>query len=93
MQIAVFSTKPYDRQFLDAANAAAGRRRRLTCLEARLARETAVLAHGAGAVCAFVNDMADAAALDELHERACGSSRCARQGSTTGTSRPRGASA
>jgi D-lactate dehydrogenase len=66
MQVAVFSAKPYDRQFLDAANAAAGGRHRLAYLEARLSPETAVLARGAGAACAFVNDLADAAALEEF---------------------------
>lgn len=66
MQIAVFSTKPYDRRFLEAANEAAGRRHRLTWLEPRLSPETAVLARGAGAVCAFVNDQADAAVLRQL---------------------------
>ncbi|MCB4824808.1 2-hydroxyacid dehydrogenase [Roseicella aerolata] len=64
MQVAIFSAKPYDRQFLDAANAAAGGRHHLAYLEARLSPETAVLAQGAGAVCAFVNDQADAAALE-----------------------------
>ncbi|MXP62467.1 2-hydroxyacid dehydrogenase [Roseomonas sp. M0104] len=64
MDVAVFSTKPYDRRFLDAANAAGGGKHRLTYLEARLAPDTAVLARGARAVCAFVNDRADAAALE-----------------------------
>lgn len=66
MQVAVFSTKPYDRRFLDAANAAAGGHHRLQYLEPRLSAETAVLARGAGAVCAFVNDVADAAVLGAL---------------------------
>ena len=64
MDVAVFSTKPYDRQFLDAAVAG---RHRLTCLEARLTPATAVLARGAGAVCAFVNDQVDEAVLEEFH--------------------------
>lgn len=63
MDVAIFSTKPYDRLFLDAA--AAGRHR-LTYLEARLTPETAVLARGAGAVCAFVNDAVDAAVLGKF---------------------------
>ncbi len=66
MDVAVFSAKPYDRQFLDAANAAAGGRHRLTYLEARLTHATAVLAKNAGAVCLFVNDVADDAALGEF---------------------------
>ncbi|MBL6457366.1 2-hydroxyacid dehydrogenase [Belnapia sp. T6] len=66
MQVAVFSTKPYDRRFLDAANAAAGGRHRLDYLEPRLSPATTVLARGADAVCAFVNDAADAATLEAL---------------------------
>jgi D-lactate dehydrogenase len=66
MQVAVFSTKPYDRRFLDAANEAAGGHHRLLYLEPRLSPETAVLARGAGTVCAFVNDTADAAVLRAL---------------------------
>jgi D-lactate dehydrogenase len=67
MDVAVFSTKPYDRHFLEAANAAAGHR--LRYLEPRLTPETAVLADGAGAVCAFVNDELDRAALRDLAGR------------------------
>lgn len=63
MDVTVFSTKPYDRRFLDAA---AGRHR-LSHLEARLTPDTAILARGVGAVCAFVNDQVDAAVLTELH--------------------------
>ena len=66
MDVAVFSTKPYDRRFLDAANAAAGGRHRFTYFEARLTRATAVLAKGAAAVCLFVNDQADEAVLGEF---------------------------
>ncbi len=69
MQIVVFSAKPYDRQFLDAANAAGGSRHRITYLEARLSPETAALAQGAQAVCAFVNDQADAVVLEEFARR------------------------
>jgi D-lactate dehydrogenase len=63
MDIAVFSNKPYDRQFLDTA--AAGRHR-LTYLEARLTPVTALLAQGCGAVCAFVNDQIDKPVLAEF---------------------------
>ncbi|KAA2237987.1 2-hydroxyacid dehydrogenase [Salinarimonas soli] len=66
MQIAVFSTKPYDRAFLTEANAGAGHRLRF--LEARLSPETASLAAGEGAVCAFVNDDLGAASLEALAE-------------------------
>lgn len=54
MQVAVFSSRPYDVASLTAANAAAGHR--LVFHEARLAPETAALAAGAEAVCPFVND-------------------------------------
>jgi D-lactate dehydrogenase len=67
MRIAVFSTKPYDQQFLDAANREADRPHQLTFLEPRLSAETAVLAAGAEAVCIFVNDAASAPVLEALH--------------------------
>jgi D-lactate dehydrogenase len=64
MKIAVFSAKPYDRQFLDAANERHGHE--LTYLEARLARETALLGAGHPTICAFVNDTVDAGVLEVL---------------------------
>ena len=64
MKAAVFSTKPYDRQFLDEANAAG--RHELHYLETRLTGATAALAQGANAVCLFANDRADAAAIESL---------------------------
>ena len=63
MKVAVFSTKPYDRRFLDGAN---GGRHALRFLDARLSADTASLAKGAEAVCAFVNDDLDAATLEAL---------------------------
>ncbi|HUG61981.1 MAG TPA: 2-hydroxyacid dehydrogenase [Methylomirabilota bacterium] len=63
MRVAVFSTKGYDRDFLDAANAGA---HTMTFLEPRLSPETAALAAGADAVCIFVNDAADAKTLGDL---------------------------
>lgn len=66
MRVAVFSTKPYDRQFLEAGNAAAGFPHDLAFLEARLSVETAPLAAGSGAVCAFVNDCLDRLVLERL---------------------------
>ncbi|WP_029009354.1 2-hydroxyacid dehydrogenase [Azospirillum halopraeferens] len=64
MRVAVYSAKPYDRTFLEAANANAGHR--LVFLEARLSVETVALAEDAEAVCVFVNDAADAATLARL---------------------------
>jgi D-lactate dehydrogenase len=45
MEIAVFSTKSYDRQFI---NAATSKQHKLHYLEAQLTGDTAVLADGAG---------------------------------------------
>lgn len=64
MEVSVFSTKPYDSQFLDGANASGGHR--LTYLETRLLPETAAAADGADAVCAFVNDDLGAEVLQIL---------------------------
>jgi D-lactate dehydrogenase len=65
MRIAVFSTKPYDREYLNAANR--DKLHELVFLEPRLTKETAPLANGFPAVCAFVNDQLDAATLEILH--------------------------
>jgi D-lactate dehydrogenase len=65
MQIAVFSAKSYDRAFMDLA--AVGKHR-LSYIEARLTPDTAVLARGAGAVCAFVNDQVNEAVLRQFKE-------------------------
>jgi D-lactate dehydrogenase len=46
MKVAVFSTKPYDRRFLDAANATAGHE--LIYLEERLNSRSAPFAAGRG---------------------------------------------
>jgi D-lactate dehydrogenase len=67
MKVAVFSTKAYDRRFLEAANA--DRRHELVFFEARLTADTAVLATGFPAVCAFVNDQLDEKTLKALAEQ------------------------
>jgi D-lactate dehydrogenase len=64
MHVTIFSAKPYDRRFLDQANAA--RAHDLTYLETRLSMETASLAKGADAVCVFVNDEVNAQVLAAL---------------------------
>ena len=64
MRVAVFSTKPYDSRFLTAANGEAGHE--LVYLEPRLSPETATLAAGCDAVCAFVNDDLSAPVLQTL---------------------------
>jgi D-lactate dehydrogenase len=63
LDVAVFSTKSYDRSFLDAANARDGARHRLIYFEPRLGPDTAMLAAGSNAVCAFVNDRLDRATI------------------------------
>lgn len=64
MRIAVFSTKSYDRTFLEAAAKGSGHEFRF--FEARLTRDTSGLARGVPAVCIFVNDEADEATLEAL---------------------------
>lgn len=61
MRVAVFSTKPYDRAYLAAANAIHGHD--LAFFEPRLTVDTAPLAEGFPVVCAFVHDTLDRAAL------------------------------
>lgn len=63
MDVTVFSTKPYDRRFLDEANRGV---HRLIYLESRLTIQTSASAMGAGGVCAFVNDELDADVLNKL---------------------------
>jgi D-lactate dehydrogenase len=64
MNIAVFNSKRYDRDYLDAANAASGHR--ITYFDVPLERETVSLAQAHDAVCIFVNDKADADVLETL---------------------------
>jgi D-lactate dehydrogenase len=64
VRIAVFSTKRYDRQALDAANEWHGHD--VTYFEARLTPETAALAASFEAVCPFVNDQLSADVIERL---------------------------
>lgn len=64
MIVAVYDTKPYDREVL--LRTAAGRPLEWRFLEFRLTRETAPTARGADAVCVFVNDELDAPCLQAL---------------------------
>jgi D-lactate dehydrogenase len=64
VRVAVFSTKSYDHEFLSSANDEPGHELRF--LEPRLTADTAPLAEGCGAVCAFVNDDLGKATLDRL---------------------------
>jgi D-lactate dehydrogenase len=64
MKVVIFSSKPYDEQFLKKFNSGFGHE--LTFLSEKLTSETAHFAGGAQAVCAFVNDTLDAATLEKL---------------------------
>lgn len=62
MKVAVFSTKPHDREYFGAAGSA----HEFRYFENRLRGETAALAKGFDAVCVFVNDELDADTIREL---------------------------
>lgn len=64
MKVAVFSTKPYDRQFLMAANSNGDHE--LTFFEARLTPETASLAAKFPVVCAFIHDQLNQETLSKI---------------------------
>lgn len=65
MKIAVFSSKPHDREFLQSGS------HEFTFLEPRLDATTGELARGFDGVCLFVNDTADAPAIDALADAGC----------------------
>ncbi|WP_417731676.1 2-hydroxyacid dehydrogenase [Rosistilla oblonga] len=65
MRIALFASKPYDRQFFDQANREG--EHEIVYIEARLSQQTVQLAEGFPAVCVFVNDLVDAEVLQQLH--------------------------
>lgn len=67
MKVAVFSTRNYDRQFLDRANAAG--KHELIYFETGLEPKTALLADSCPAICAFVNDDLGAETLKLLAEQ------------------------
>ena len=66
MRVAVFSAKAYDRDSLSEVNATLDEPHDLTFLEARLTPQTAAIAAGHDAVCAFVNDDLSAPTLAVL---------------------------
>ncbi len=65
MKIAVYSSKPYEKPFLDSANASA--KHDLGYLDARLSSTTVELARDVPAVSIFVGDDASAPVLRALH--------------------------
>lgn len=70
MKVAIFSTKSYDRQFLEAANLAnLDQQHQLSFFEARLDHNTAPLAVGFPVVCGFVNDDFSAETLKLLADQ------------------------
>jgi D-lactate dehydrogenase len=66
VKVAVYSAKLYDREFLAAANTAAGTPHELMFFDTRLNASTANLAAGAPAVCPFVNDDLDSTTIAAL---------------------------
>ena len=62
MKIAVFSTKSYDKEYLNQVNTS----HELIFFETSLNINTANLTQGFNAVCVFVNDKIDAAIIDKL---------------------------
>jgi D-lactate dehydrogenase len=66
IDVAVYDTKPYDREYLGAAGTGALRFR---FHEFRLSAATAPSAAGARAVCVFVNDLLDAPCLAALRDQ------------------------
>ena len=64
LQTVVFDTKPYDREPLQRA--ATGLDIEWRFMDCRLSAETAAAAHGAQAICTFVNDRVDRACLEAL---------------------------
>ncbi len=65
MKVPCFSAQPYDKEFLLAASE--GTELEWEFLEAGLDKTTAKLAHGAQAICIFVNDSLEAETVRELH--------------------------
>jgi D-lactate dehydrogenase len=63
-EVAVYDTKPYDREFLTAASGAG--KIRWHFHDFRLGAETASTAQGAAVVCVFVNDVMDAPCVTKL---------------------------
>lgn len=64
MRVMVYSARPYDRTYLDAANQG---QHELVYVEAALTEQTVGLAHGVPAVVGFVDDTMNAAVLEQLH--------------------------
>lgn len=68
MKVAVFSTKNYDKTFIDAANRSMSSPHDFVYYEAALDESTVSLARGYEAVCVFVNDDLSAEIIEALNE-------------------------
>lgn len=66
MRIAFFDTQSFERPIFEATNAGHGHT--ITFFDTSLTASSAALARGHDAVCVFVNDRADAAAIGEFRE-------------------------
>ncbi|MEM6391776.1 MAG: 2-hydroxyacid dehydrogenase [Planctomycetota bacterium] len=66
MKTAVFSTKPYDRRYLEPANATLDQPHELEFFESGLHPNTVGLAEGFEAVCVFVNDHVDRPIVEQF---------------------------
>lgn len=66
MNVAVFSSKAYDHEFLTAANQNLETPLQLVFHEVQLNTHTCILAQGCTAICCFVNDQLDADVLSQL---------------------------
>ena len=67
MKVAVFSTKPYDRMFLEKINQKYGHE--LSFFSPSLNTQTVALVQGFTAICVFVNDLLDRPTLQALHQQ------------------------
>ena len=67
MKVAVFSAKPYEREYLDKFNT--DNKHELIYFEASLNADTANLAEGFEAVCVFVSDKIDKGTIEKLAKR------------------------
>jgi D-lactate dehydrogenase len=65
MKVLVYSTRPYDKEFLEAANQ---KKHKLNFVETRLGKSTTALAHQYPSVCCFVDDILDKKVLKQLSD-------------------------
>jgi len=68
MKVAVFSAKPYDKEYLSCVRDRAHESVELNFHEFALGPKTVALAQDADAVCVFVNDVLTADVLEKLHD-------------------------